>query len=720
MPSTEAHCCRAAFLLSVCCWFVGVILQTTVASADGNLPEVRVAEARKNGNDTALVLALADCAYSRYLSSPQQGIEEATEALGIAERGGFHRGAARALISMGWCQYVLAQYAEAMKAYLKAEKYAEQISDDYLLGMVYQHRGNLFRRVYKDPERSYKDHIRAYKLLNGRADSSALMLLWQDLGIDETALQHTNKAIEYLAATEAYFAAKHDTVNLTVTFGYMGEAFLLAGEYGKAETYLRKGRDMAILFGLQRAITFNCSRIAKILNYRKNYEEAITEAKIAAEAALGVGSNDFLLDCYGALVVSYRALQRYQEASDYQVLLTRMQDSLFADKIRNSLVVQQADFEAEKAEGKILLLKQQQQEQVRIGYGLMFVVIILAVAGLWIWRFAHGEHKALLIVEEKNRNISYQRTELEQLNERLLTANEEIHRQLSIQAEQSQQLEISQTEIQQVSEELGELNGQLRSSNLLLAQEREALERVNNELGLKNQALSEAEQFRLDMLSTVSHDLKNPINSITGLASVLLDNPGASDRDKEMFRYIHEAGERMSALVRDLLDTAARNTGKITLHRSPTELKDITASVLAHHIHSAERKRQRFIFHPHEEVWIMGDVQRLFQVLDNLTSNAVKYSPLGSSIWISIEKRGAKAVWSVRDEGVGFNEEDKARAFGFFQKLSAQPTGGESSSGVGLAIARQIVELHGGAIRIESEAGKGTTMIVELPLLQDS
>jgi signal transduction histidine kinase len=73
----------------------------------------------------------------------------------------------------------------------------------------------------------------------------------------------------------------------------------------------------------------------------------------------------------------------------------------------------------------------------------------------------------------------------------------------------------------------------------------------------------------------------------------------------------------------------------------------------------------------------------------------------------------------VKDEGVGFTEEDKARAFGFFQKLSAQPTGGEPSSGIGLAIVRQIVELHNGAVWIESEAGKGATVIVELPLLAE-
>ncbi|MCU0424114.1 MAG: ATP-binding protein [Candidatus Kapabacteria bacterium] len=662
--------------LMLCGFLVfGAAGQATVLFAEAKTFEAKIAEARKQGNDTLLVLALADCAYSHYLSNPKQGIAEADEAIALAERVKFPRGAAKAFVYKGWCHYVLAEYAEAIRAYLQAETLAEQNGDSSSLGLALQYKANLYRRVYKDVERSFQDHAKAARLLEGKVDSADMMLLWQDLGIDEGARLHTSESVRYLEQTVRYFFEKRDTVNWLVSYAYIGEAYLLAEEYEQARPYFEEVLRIAEKTNSFRAKAMTQSRLARIYLSERRYSEAAISAKEAVEASQLAGSKDFLVDSYGALAEALRALQRFEEASDYQVLLTNLQDSLFADKMRNSLTVQQANYEAEKAQSKIQDLELQQQAQRRIGYALAIVVIVVVLAALRIWRSARAEHRALVQVEEKNRNISQQREELEQLNAQLLTANEEIQRQLTIQAEQSQQLELSQTEIQAVSDDLQEANLELRASNELLALEREALERVNTELALKNTALSEAEEFRLNMLSIVSHDLKNPINSISGLVSVLLDNPELGEREREILRYVHESGERMSALVRDLLDTAARSAGKITLQLAPTELKDITAGVLAHHIHSAARKKQQFIFNPHEEIWVTGDVRRLFQVFDNLVSNALKYSPYGSSIWIGIGRKDSSALWSVRDEGAGFTEEDKTKAFGFFQKLSAEPTG---------------------------------------------
>jgi signal transduction histidine kinase len=357
--------------------------------------------------------------------------------------------------------------------------------------------------------------------------------------------------------------------------------------------------------------------------------------------------------------------------------------------------------------------------------GFTVELLLMSFALAYRIRILQQERQSALLenerlVQEQNRILEqkvHERTmALEDANLQLAAANEEIQRQLEVQTEQAHHIELSNTELQETSDNLALVNHELLELNEQLSGQKE-------ELQAKNQALADAEQFRLNMLSIVSHDLKNPISAITGLASVLLDNQGFDERTKEMLYYIADSGERMSALVRDLLDTAARSSTHIALVLAPTELKDITAGVLAHHIHASERKRQRLIFTSHEEVWVNGDVKRLFQVFDNLVSNAVKYSPEGGTIWVSVSKiltqTEKKALWSVRDEGAGFTEEDKTKAFGFFQKLSAEPTGGESSSGVGLAIARQIVDLHGGTIRIESKAGQGATMIVELPLLQD-
>ncbi len=100
--------------------------------------------------------------------------------------------------------------------------------------------------------------------------------------------------------------------------------------------------------------------------------------------------------------------------------------------------------------------------------------------------------------------------------------------------------------------------------------------------------------------------------------------------------------------------------------------------------------------------------------MDNLVSNAIKYSPLGKTIWVTVQRQGPIVQFRVRDEGPGLTDDDKKKLFGKFQRLSALPTDNESSTGLGLSIVKQIVEMHNGQVWAESEAGQGSTFIIEL------
>jgi signal transduction histidine kinase len=174
----------------------------------------------------------------------------------------------------------------------------------------------------------------------------------------------------------------------------------------------------------------------------------------------------------------------------------------------------------------------------------------------------------------------------------------------------------------------------------------------------------------------------------------------------------------MLALIHDLLDTAAHDLGKMNLQVQPVNLSDLAIAVADQYTPQAEEKEQHLKLESAEDCWVEGDVQRLYQVLENLLSNAVKYSPWGKNIWltISIPHEQDTVRLSVKDEGPGMTAKDQEKAFVMFQRLSAETTGGESSTGVGLALVKQIVDLHNGEVRIVSAAGSGTEFIVELPL----
>jgi signal transduction histidine kinase len=130
----------------------------------------------------------------------------------------------------------------------------------------------------------------------------------------------------------------------------------------------------------------------------------------------------------------------------------------------------------------------------------------------------------------------------------------------------------------------------------------------------------------------------------------------------------------------------------------------------------ADRKGQKLKVLASKAVMALGDHDRLAEAVDNLVSNAIKYSPNGAEIEVKVGHAKNKASIKVKDQGPGLTREDLSRLFGRFQRLSAQPTGGESSTGLGLSIAKRIVELHGGTIEATSEgAGKGAAFEVILP-----
>ena len=132
----------------------------------------------------------------------------------------------------------------------------------------------------------------------------------------------------------------------------------------------------------------------------------------------------------------------------------------------------------------------------------------------------------------------------------------------------------------------------------------------------------------------------------------------------------------------------------------------------------AEAKKQRIHAAAQEGCRVEGDEDWLRQVLENLLGNAIKYSPERRSIWLDVRQDGDKVRLEVKDEGPGLTEDDKARIFGRFQRLSARPTGGESSTGLGLSIVQQLVDRHGGRVWAESEGrGQGATFFAELPAL---
>lgn len=272
---------------------------------------------------------------------------------------------------------------------------------------------------------------------------------------------------------------------------------------------------------------------------------------------------------------------------------------------------------------------------------------------------------------------------------------------------------------------LADLYAELEQANRALeekvAQRTEALISANQRLESQWERLRRANAFKSEMLGTVAHDLKNPLSVILGRTEIITDLIGTGavkpDRIAAQVEHIRDSALRLTEMVDSLINDAKADAVDIAIRREPVDLAALAREVAEANAAAAARKEQRMSVAAPAAALISGDEDRLREALDNLVSNAIKFSPVGAAIGMSVVRAGGEFLLSVEDEGPGLRPEDEARLFRRFQRLSAQPTAGESSTGLGLSISKRIVELHGGRIAGESKPAGGAVFTVALPVL---
>jgi two-component system sensor histidine kinase/response regulator len=222
-----------------------------------------------------------------------------------------------------------------------------------------------------------------------------------------------------------------------------------------------------------------------------------------------------------------------------------------------------------------------------------------------------------------------------------------------------------------------------------------------------------------EFLGIVAHDLKNPLGSMRMLAELINHEAGTFTKEEieEYSNDIVTEADRMFTLITNLLDVNKIERG-FAVNTIKLDIVSITQAIAEGYMERAAVKGLKLNFEAKTSpVFVMADEVAAMQVIDNIVSNAVKYSPNGENknIWVRVVESNKAYRIEVQDEGPGLTDADKDKLFGHFARLSAQPTGGEHSTGLGLSIVKKMVEAMNGKIWCESEKGKGATFIVELP-----
>jgi signal transduction histidine kinase len=496
----------------------------------------------------------------------------------------------------------------------------------------------------------------------------------------------------------------------------IGTCFLRQRRFDSAMHYAELSLRLRQRIEYRLGISISLSFISEIYEQMGNTAEALRSARRSLDTATAANMRHAAVEACNRLSIIYDKLGKKDSAFTYYKRAAQMYDSIMAEEMHTNILALRSEMEVERKdqENKVLAREAAWKETI-IKRQTFTTVMAVGCAAAMI--------ALMMMLLRSNRLVRGQ-------YKRLGTANAEITRQQEL-------LKVQALEIGSMNAELTHANEDLHRANAQLA-------RTVSEVDAANKALKQADEMRLVMLSTVSHDLKNPLNSLIGYIDLLQLDPDRADEYSEEIRHV---AWRMLDLIQDLLDNFAYEVGKLNLRCDAVDMTALIGRTLTELQHHATLKQQRLMWSGGEPCTMQGDANRLRQVVENVCSNAIKYSPKGAQIRIAITHDSERVqalcrrapssvaalfpanalVFSVQDEGPGFTAEDKEQMFGLFQRLSAQPTGGESSHGIGLAIVKQIVELHGGCIWVESkpegEFGSGvagSTFYIALPMEQQS
>ncbi len=245
------------------------------------------------------------------------------------------------------------------------------------------------------------------------------------------------------------------------------------------------------------------------------------------------------------------------------------------------------------------------------------------------------------------------------------------------------------------------------------------LDELNTALAQQVEALRLSDQFKSDFVSSVSHELRTPLASILGYTDILVNGElGEMTPDQaEFLDIIDQNARRLLTLINDLLTLSGLESGRMVIRPEPVDLRELVRGNVHMHAPAVVAHRQQLdVRVPDEPVTAVVDADRISQVLSNLVSNAIKFTPDEGSLRIELAVDGRDAVLHVGDSGIGISEADRERLFERFFRAGNAVEQAIPGTGLGLAICKGIVDAHAGHLWLESALGEGTTVTVRLPL----
>jgi signal transduction histidine kinase len=657
-----------------------------------------VAEEINDKESVANILSYLGSIYRNMADFPR-ALEYLTKALTLAEELHNLTRVAHIQNTLGSVYTHFSDYPRALEWYFKSLAVHEQQNNKRGMLVVMSGIGSVYSHLADYPK-AREFHLKSLALSEELNDKNMMSTTLGNIGNIYTHLAEYTLAAEYLHRSIEIAEQVGNKTNLATHLSNIAMVYTSMSDYTRGLEYANRSLEIWRNLNNQNGIATNLSNIGSIYTYLKQYplaleylNEALTIHTEINNILAGIHSLENIGEVYyiqkdftNALYCFYRAIEQAEDIGSRSEIANALGaiGNIFADTAYSGYNPQSAETNLLEA----LNIFNELGKKKQLAAFHRTIAQLYRQLNRWKDAFEHLE-KATAIEDEIHADRAH-RSVIAAETQREITKHDNARRQ----AEYEREIE------------------RLRNEELAAA---------NDRIMLQNQQLEHLNHEKDEFLGIAAHDLKNPLAGIILNIDFLLKYPDSVSPAmiNDALIGIRKTSLRMKDIISNLLSINAAERGAIQLTIESVECVAILQSAIADYAERAAQKSLQIIPNfSQKTIRCTADKALITAVIDNLLSNAVKYSPTGKRIWVEIVRQtNDTAQFIIRDEGLGLTPEDKDKLFGKFQKLSARPTAGEHSTGLGLSIVKKLVEMMNGKVWAESEgAGKGATFTIEMPI----
>lgn len=648
-------------------------------------------------NDTLRANLLNSLGFSLYLTNTDTVKIIAQEALSLSVKLEYKKGQARSFRLMGLYYDMKTNYPMALEFYQKSLKLSEERGDkkgisDCLnsMGVIYSDQGN-----EKQALEYYEKALSIFRELN---DQQGISFCLNNIGVIYYDQNKQHKALDYFKKSMELDVERGSLEGIAIGFNNLGEVYRDLGKYDTSLDYLQRSLKIAVEINDIYGQSYLFKDFASVYYLLKEYQKALDYAKNSLAYATYNDYFDIEVDVYLQLSKIYAALNLYKEAYENHLKYRKLSDSIYSEKDLAKTIGLEYHYKYEKEKQETNLLQDEElkrQKLIRnsfiVGFLLMIVLTIMIIRGF----MQKSRHNKLLSL--KNQNIEKKSKQLHEQNE----------------------------EIQQLYEELSAANEVLFAQKEELEKHRNNLEALVKErtieLERSKDKAEESDRLKSAFLTNMSHEIRTPLNAIIGFADLLADPDVEQGAKDELQGHMNHSTDTLLKLIDDIFDIAKIESGQLSITRSKFSVNELVKNLVP--VYEDKRKKlqrenvQLKINAADQDVVLNADPIRLQQILINLIDNAFKFTEEGSvTVGFGYSDDGERVDFFVKDTGIGMNKVQINYVFERFVKVEEDTTKIYRGAGLGLAICKNIIELLGGDLSLESEVGKGSTFYFSIPI----